>query len=400
MNTITQEGEILEWKQANMTLRTLAIRFLPTKRKAALAAVLILFITLYVYITAQDREVQSTTTGNRGNIQIPVRREHRKYLVRQIHPKDNNGYRGLRETIRLREYEKELGVLHSRAYHRHSYTVVHRPAVQGASAAMLVYSKCSAEQAQLRQTIRQTWANKQQMSAKNMTVVFVLGSLMLEQGKSRRGKEDMEELLLEQQHNNDILMFDFIDHYTNLTLKTINVLRWFASTNMSFLVKCDADVLVNWQVILGLVDDTRRVVGNEFILGNRIGNLPQRNVESKWFMPNRVYNGTEYPDFVSGTAYVMTAGAAKQIISKYYHLSYLYLEDVFITGVCRAAAHITLVPSEKFLTTREGGVENKWNKIASVHGYTKIDLIKQWLDIQTAQSLAPTTTPVHILEYA
>lgn len=45
-----------------------------------------------------------------------------------------------------------------------------------------------------------------------------------------------------------------------------------------------------------------------------------------------MYDGFEYPDFLSGGAYVMSADVAVELYSTAMTLPIFHLEDVFITG--------------------------------------------------------------------
>lgn len=335
---------------------------------------MVIYVLMFAELEAHETErrfVTLTKYLDNGN----------RLMARYPHPVKPR-VRTVQEFLRIRKHEKELEREQSKAYHRRNYSTIYEPDVGQVRGVILIYSVCVREEAMLRRVIRQTWAIKPVLRQQKMAVVFVLASLSPLLSRSKRGKDDIKELQIEHEQNKDILMFDFIDAYSNLTLKTVNALKWFANTNMSLLIKCDSDVLINWSVILDIMDQST-LVAHDFILGHRLQSDPDRDPDSKWYVPYKVYNQTKYPEFVSGTSYAMTAVAASKILQQYRSLSYLYLEDVFITGLCRAAAKVELVGSESFLMPKDEDTYMMWNKLASVHGYTKSELIEQWVDIKT-----------------
>lgn len=59
---------------------------------------------------------------------------------------------------------------------------------------------------------------------------------------------------------------------------------------------------------------------------------PISDVTSKWYAPNYMYSGEFYPDYLSGTSYVMTFGSAERLYKGSLKTSLFHLEDVYLTG--------------------------------------------------------------------
>jgi beta-1,3-galactosyltransferase 1 len=77
-----------------------------------------------------------------------------------------------------------------------------------------------------------------------------------------------------------------------------------------------------------------RLVENKYLLmGYKFCSAkPISDVTSKWYAPNYLYNGEFYPDYLSGTAYVMTLEAAKRLYKGSFETALFHLEDVYLTG--------------------------------------------------------------------
>jgi len=67
---------------------------------------------------------------------------------------------------------------------------------------------------------------------------------------------------------------------------------------------------------------------------------PLRNSRSKWYVPITMYNESRFPIFCHGPTYGFTVNAAKPLFEASQRIPFLYLEDVFITGLCARAAQI------------------------------------------------------------
>lgn len=65
------------------------------------------------------------------------------------------------------------------------------------------------------------------------------------------------------------------------------------------------------------------------------GNRPVRDTTSRWYINEDLYPDDNYPDFCSGTAYLMTSDGAAKIYSASNKTKFLWIDDVFVTGILR-----------------------------------------------------------------
>ncbi|XP_054152834.1 beta-1,3-galactosyltransferase 5-like [Oppia nitens] len=150
----------------------------------------------------------------------------------------------------------------------------------------------------IRQHLRQGWVG----SAKQLgiDVWFVLGLSPEKRDNQLIGRESRE-------NNNDIIQFGFVDHYRNLSLKTIAMMYWHNRycPDSRLLVKLDDDVFVN---IDRLVQQLPDIIGTADggISGQLIlGAMVQRYTSDRNYIPHTVWPDDYLPVYANGPAYLM-----------------------------------------------------------------------------------------------
>ena len=105
----------------------------------------------------------------------------------------------------------------------------------------------------------------------------------------------------------DILQGSFVDSYNNMTLKTLNILIWYVGKcdGIPFLLKTDDDIFINTDNLYTLT--TKFVDEPDVITGHMHKNAkPFRDPNHKYYMPKELFAGEVYPNFVSGTCYLVS----------------------------------------------------------------------------------------------
>lgn len=114
---------------------------------------------------------------------------------------------------------------------------------------LLVVIKSVAEQHDRREAVRKTWGQELSVDGKTIRTVFLLGT-------PTSDTRNLQKLLeYEDVIYRDILQWDFMDTFFNLTLKEVNFLRWFSiyCPQVQFIFKGDDDVFVNTRNLLELI---------------------------------------------------------------------------------------------------------------------------------------------------
>lgn len=180
--------------------------------------------------------------------------------------------------------------------------------------------------------IRKTWGKKRVLADKLIVTFFLLGNHFW-QYKSFN-------VTMESLHYKDIIQKNFIDSYSNLTLKTLMGFEWIHKfcPQATFVMKTDSDMFVNVYYLIKLLRKRKSTI--QLYTGSiKINEKPIRNPDIKWYISEEEYPENIYPPFCSGTAYVLSSDVASQVYIVSKHITVLKLEDVFI-GMCVAKLKI------------------------------------------------------------
>ena len=221
---------------------------------------------------------------------------------------------------------------------------------------------CSAvENVKQRNAIRETWGNvrsNQNTGVSQVAVVFLLGKHSPASVLNHSSTTDtlyhnnitllQEEVKRESDKHNDVLQGDFVDSYHNLTIKSVYMLKWAQRycSQAKFVLKTDDDMFVNVNI---LIKDLSNIANTRFIMGHIIAAAqPMRQKSSKWFTPAEQYSGTWYPTYISGSAYVFSGDIIDDLYNATKRTKLLWLEDVYITGLCAKTINANHLYNGKF----------------------------------------------------
>ena len=191
-----------------------------------------------------------------------------------------------------------------------------------------------------RQFIRKTWA--QDVKSHKISLYFVIG-LSTNETINR-------ELRQESDKYSDIMQFGFIDHYFNLTLKTLSVLRWVNKycAKSPNILKSDDDVIINIKTLLNGINGLKTGIygyittHNEWVI---------RDVNrTRKYMPYKYYSGRNYPPYIYGCSYVLATYSAQLLFKAFNSYSgyILDVEDVFVNGILAQNSSIDRFGSNLF----------------------------------------------------
>ncbi|XP_069996362.1 uncharacterized protein [Penaeus vannamei] len=190
-----------------------------------------------------------------------------------------------------------------------------------------------------RTAVRQTWGHFS--IRKDVVMAFMIGRT---NNPTIQANIDRENELY-----GDVVQANFIDHYSNLTLKTVSMFEW-AKTYCSeshFILKTDDDMFINMPLLLTFIDskiNDRRVMYGRLAKGWK----PVRNKKSKYYIDTSTYSKTRYPDFLTGPAYLFTNDVVDDIYQKALGTTFFVLEDVLVTGIVGESLRIKRVGDSRF----------------------------------------------------
>lgn len=110
-----------------------------------------------------------------------------------------------------------------------------------------------------RTAIRETWG--QYASYGNISIGFMIGTT------NNRSIEDSLEV--ESDVYGDIVRAHFVEHYDNLTLKTISILEWADSycSQAEFILNVDDDMFINVMQLMAFIEENRSAADQRIIFG-------------------------------------------------------------------------------------------------------------------------------------
>lgn len=266
--------------------------------------------------------------------------------------------------------------------------LLNHPEKCGGDVDVLVVVKSVIEEHDRREAVRQTWGKEQDIQGLKIKTLFLLGTPAT--GKDARNLQALVQY--EDRTYGDILQWDFMDTFFNLTLKEVNFLRWFNiyCSGVPFIFKGDDDVFVHTKNLVELIGF--RVEENKvenLIVGDTILEAkPIRNRQSKYFIPKELYD-KRYPPYLGGGGFLMSSQVARRLFVVSETVELYPIDDVFL-GMCLEKLHI--VP-ELHLGFRTFGIIKRkvtplnrepcfFRNLIVVHKLGPLELLNMWNLVQ------------------
>lgn len=188
-----------------------------------------------------------------------------------------------------------------------------------------------------RNLIRQTYGSIRNVNNVHIVaVVFMLGGL----DARHESKIDTSKLDAERAEFGDVIMGDFVDHYRNLSQKSIMAYDWLSTYchGADLAVKTDDDVMVD---IFKLTAELSKWSPDmfesfKFWCGVHGREKIDRNRKSIYYVSYREYAKKKLPKHCAGLGYVTPMVVVRRIadeISKSFRGRICSHEDVFMTGI-------------------------------------------------------------------
>ncbi|XP_046892858.1 UDP-GlcNAc:betaGal beta-1,3-N-acetylglucosaminyltransferase 7 [Hypomesus transpacificus] len=252
----------------------------------------------------------------------------------------------------------------------------------GGETFILMVIKSIATQHDRREVIRKTWGKERTVDGKRVKTLFLLGTPSNEVEKANHQKlVEYEDYIY-----GDILQWDFMDSFFNLTLKETHFLKWFNTycPNVRYIFKGDDDVFVSMENILEFLESSGDVK-NLFVGDVLFKAKPIRKKDNKYYIPQALYNKTHYPPYAGGGGFLMDGPLARRLYWASDTLELYPIDDVYL-GMCLEVLQVTPIKHNAFKTF--GLVKNKNSKLNRepcffksmivVHKLLPPDLMNMW----------------------
>ncbi|XP_072919612.1 beta-1,3-galactosyltransferase 2-like [Hemitrygon akajei] len=306
-----------------------------------------------------------------------VQRIHSANASTELSLPDINGLGDILNANGTTYSEKRTGY---NPHHHYKYIINEPNKCEGQSPFLIVLIATEPNQIEARHAIRQTWGNESNVPGLRMIRLFLLGLRMA-------GGTFQQALYEESRQFHDIIQQDFLDTYYNLTIKTLMGMNWVATycPHAWYIMKTDSDMFVNTEYLMNKLLKPLHPPRHNYFTGYLMrGYSPNRNKDSKWYMPPELYPSERYPVFCSGTGYVFSGDLAEKIFKVSLSIRRLHLEDVYV-GICLAKLRIDPVPPpNEFLFNhwRVSYSSCKYSHLITSHQFQPNELIKYWNHLQ------------------
>ncbi|XP_043229736.1 beta-1,3-galactosyltransferase 5-like [Amphibalanus amphitrite] len=193
----------------------------------------------------------------------------------------------------------------------------------GVQLVMMVQSRPS--KAAVRRTLRRTWARP------GIQRTDVVLAFLVARTNDSAVQESIEK---EADIFGDIVQANFVDHYNNLTLKSLATLEWVDTfcPKAKFVLKADDDLFINFNNLMQFIEyhqDKRNI-----IYGNLVSSpKPERDPKSVFYVSEAIWDQPMFPRYMGGPMYLISTDAVCGIFQHLMKRPYLFIEDVAVTGI-------------------------------------------------------------------
>ncbi|CAL8393344.1 unnamed protein product [Boreogadus saida] len=261
--------------------------------------------------------------------------------------------------------------------------LINHPEKCGGRTHLLMVVKSVATQHDRREVIRRTWGKERAVRGKRVKTLFLLGTPSNAEERANHQKL----LEFEDYIYGDILQWDFLDSFFNLTLKETHFLKWFDTYcgRVRYVFKGDDDVFVSVDNVLEYLEGAGHAEGGLLVGDVLLKARPIRRKSNKYYVPEALYNKTFYPPYAGGGGFVMDGALARRLHGASETLELFPIDDVFL-GMCLEALRVTPVKHDAFKTF--GLVKSKTSKLNKepcffkgmivVHKLLPAELLRMW----------------------
>ncbi|KAK1805734.1 hypothetical protein P4O66_001998 [Electrophorus voltai] len=277
---------------------------------------------------------------------------------------------------------REMGVGGQLAPQPYRYVLNEPYKCRDSSTFLILLIAAEPGQVEARNAIRQTWGNESVAMGLGFVRLFLLGMASSRSGYPQSAIKE------ESLQHHDIIQQEYMDTYYNLTIKTLMGMNWVAEycPQARYVMKTDSDMFVNTEYLIQKLLKPELLSRHNYFTGYLMrGYAPNRNKDSKWYMPPELYSSERYPIFCSGTGYVFSGDMAEKIYKASLSIRRLHLEDVYV-GICLAKLRIDPVPPpNEFLFNhwRVSYSSCKYSHLITSHQFQPSELIKYWNHLQS-----------------
>ncbi|CAH8290834.1 unnamed protein product [Heterobilharzia americana] len=240
---------------------------------------------------------------------------------------------------------------------------------------ILLFIKSTIDQFELRQSLRNTWANYKCYIKYGIRayIYFTLGR----QNISAWNTSSLIQSRIFYEHKiyQDILQFDFIESYYNVTRKLIGTIEYATlhCFNAKFILLIDQDFIVNPMNLAKYLSNINTIEYTRYVGGYIIQHaVPFRNENSKWFISNRNFPFNSYPSYPIGGTIIFSRPVVITLNKILRHMKLFPFDDVLI-GIILEKLQIPIVHIKNIFF--EKYISNVRQQFITLHTYDNANIL-------------------------
>ncbi|KAI1705434.1 galactosyltransferase domain-containing protein [Ditylenchus destructor] len=200
----------------------------------------------------------------------------------------------------------------------------------------------------LREAIRNTWANSNSSMPPGALLRFAIGRDM--------HPENFEYIFYEQKQYDDLIVYDYPDQYDLLHVKMHAVLTWqqLFCNNVRFLFRVDDDTVADLSRLQYWIDTEMAPIQKLhpkvlFGIVRWDDSKIQRDKNDRWYVSREDFPGDVFPPYVFGPFYLISSEGVAAMLNHTSEVKAFSVDDAFYTGVLAEKAAGIQRPNPKSL---------------------------------------------------
>ncbi|XP_033759944.1 beta-1,3-galactosyltransferase brn-like [Pecten maximus] len=258
---------------------------------------------------------------------------------------------------------------------KHPFRYIHRPSTCSfntkqslgfdMSPNLLVLVKSAVKNDRLRMTIRMSWGRTKR---RNVKIVFLVAD----------SPQTSQFISLESQTYQDIVQEDFIDNYSNNTLKTIMGYSWAVKycSKADFFLFVDDDHFVNIPKVLLYIKSIPENERKTVFYGKKVVSAVPSRADSKWAISKIHFPFHLFPSYLGGGAYLTSYSCALRFYHAFPYVDFFWIDDVYL-GIVAHKLNITAKHVKQFITNEENPSLDR-GFFSHFNNHNAEDMIKAW----------------------
>ncbi|KAK0062041.1 beta-1 3-galactosyltransferase 1 [Biomphalaria pfeifferi] len=243
----------------------------------------------------------------------------------------------------VRTLKSVVSFLTEPTINEHSFSFIHNPKDTCSNSTNVLYVVPSAptnfwRRSKVRQGFLGTHVGNSNGNAK---LLFFLGKSTDEALVAETQASVVDEFV----KHNDIVQEAFEDSRRNYRLKAVSMLKWpvYFCRDAKYVVRLDDDVEINIERLFAALKEASALYAH-FVLGHRKDNgSPVRAPSDRMYISREEYPDRHFPIYIYGRIQAYPMAAVRLLYQAVLRVKPIWLEDVFITGLCALKVDVALV---------------------------------------------------------